>query len=276
MKFIIYTTEFNLPLANTIADSYIKYGPSDMDLTIVSNKVSNNYTPKEGIEYFHAGIEMRMHGYQFSDVMLKYLNTIDDDYIFFFCDDYLIINPFKEEQLNKVLEYVRNNNIDLAGFDYIEDEYFHQFKILELDYHGITIRERDKNYPWVFSLQPCIWKRESLIELLTNSGDTSIGHLDHTTEKFRAANVYKGIAFNGNSEATHLSELEDDYYVLNYLEIVRKGRFYHTSNHKMEDGHPDLSEYTVLKEHLESFIDKYDLINDNNFTKLIANYEKTA
>lgn len=271
MRFIINTNEYNVYLANIVADSYLKYGPSDMKLAIVSNKLPQDIELKDNIDYYESGIKYHQFGDHFKDTLLSYLDSINDDYIFFFCDDFLLLDYFKEDQYKNLLNYIKQNNIDYACFDEIAKQFWVDFKVKEEDFDGVTIRERNEEYQHLFSVQPCIWKRESFIELLNSVDENSIWHIDNTSEQYRNANKYNNIGFNAGSHMTFKQKTDKDYYVLSYIELIRHGVFYHESN-----GHPKLGTFKLLTDTVENFIEEYDLINNNNFKQLISNYEKTA
>lgn len=90
--------------------------------------------------------------------MVKLLSEISEDYIFFVIDNNIFVDNFSEEDLQRYLKYMVDNNID-------------QLRMLP-SCISIPSEENDtgiyenKSNNYLFSVMPAIWKKESLLHIM--------------------------------------------------------------------------------------------------------------
>ena len=133
------------------------------------------------------------------------------------------------------MNLIKCENIDYFGFDDIGG-------ILKLsDFEKLNsscesnIKDelylRHKDYQYLFSVQPCIWKRKSLIELLESHENISLHDLDETKPYIRESGLKFKSTMSGLRSCfdyafnIDLQKRPDDYYIIAYTEIVRHGCF---------------------------------------------------
>lgn len=231
IRFVIYTYEKNIHLAELCALNFIKQNNgSNLKLSIFCNNVKDKKLESSGVNYVNAEVEYSPTGFHFGKTMLIGLKSIEEDYIFFLLDDYFLIDKIKENELQDVLKFIKCENIDYFGFDNIGGLYtVDMFDRIESSCESIfldKLRWRKKDYQYLYSVQPCIWKKSSYIELLEKYEKISLHDLDNTLEHIKLENShYKGTACILNSCFDHIDKINDEYFVLAYVEINRHGVF---------------------------------------------------
>ena len=243
---VYFTTENNFELAD-VSVSYFKKHSKNLKINIVSNRLPDGYVKKhDDVEYFDMGINFDSSSKHFGETMTSYLNNINYDYILFLCDDYVLIDDVKERDLEELIQYMICGNIDYFGFDDMNPdatkmpEQTHKTSCKNRHSEQFIIRNSDHEY--LYSVQPCIWKRETLLKILEK--DISIHDLDNTIESLRN---YNDIIALGTSLMSHMTyknyiDIKNiDYFILSYVEIVRHGVFILPEN----DPHRDEEEVQV-------------------------------
>lgn len=237
LRFLINTHDKNLSLAELSLKYFFKHNKrDDLKITIVSNKFNTqDLKYSDRVTYHSSNLNLHCQGYHFKDTMLSALNEISEDYIFFLLDDYFFIEEIKYDDLNDALNLMKCENIDYFGFDDIGG-------ILKLsDFEKLNssceskIKDelylRHKDYQYLFSVQPCIWKRKSLIELLESHENISLHDLDETKSYIRESGLKFKSTMSGLRSCfdyafnIDLQKRPDDYYIIAYTEIVRHGCF---------------------------------------------------
>ncbi len=88
------------------------------------------------------------------------------------------------------------------------------------------LKWRKKDYQYLYSVQPCIWNKNSMIEILEKYEEISLHDLDQTLPNIKNENDYfKSTACKLDSCFDHIDKIEDNYFVLAYVEICRHGVF---------------------------------------------------
>lgn len=230
LRVVYFTNQNNLELAEMAVD-YFKKNSKNLRINIVSNYfLPNTNFYHQDVEYFNMEVPYKYDGKHFGESMIKYLNQIDDEYIFFFCDDYFVINPVKEEELQNLLDFIVCEKIDYFGFDDMNpndtrlEEVIYNSNCENKNKDNFVVRNMDHRY--LYSVQPCIWKKTTLLGILNNN--ISLHNLDHTIDELRIFENIKALGNNLKSHMTYLSS-EDieklEYFILCYVEIVRHGVF---------------------------------------------------
>ena len=136
------------------------------------------------------------------------------------------------------MDFIICESVDYFGFDYMnpgdtkEEEKVYESKCPNQYSDNFIVRNKDHRY--LYSVQSCIWKKETLLKIL--SDDISLHNLDHTIDKLRTHNNIKALGNNLNSYVTYMTvyQIDDvEYYILCYVEIVRHGKFILPENDPM-------------------------------------------
>ena len=265
LKTVIYTNESNLPMAGVAYSEFKEYAPADSDVTIVTNKLLKDYDPEHKGEIFTAEIENKG-GAQFAEVMIKYLKTITNEYIFFLLDDYITYRDFSRHDFNRVLNLMSTHNVDYFSIDRKQQQSTREFELYPNEYF-------DSEYINIipptdfhrFSVQPCIWKRESLLKLLEKYPDIGIHKLE--TDKEIVKEPLKTLGFNWHVWTPTIPETEgfEHHFLFSSCEIVRHGCFMCSENGfaRLEDELPVKLIYEM--------IEKYKMKGKKEFKKLLHN-----
>ncbi len=230
LSVVYFTNEKGFGLAELAVDYFKKYS-KNLKINIVSNEIPDGYEFRHDDVYHHnMEVPFNDSGKHFGESMLKYLKSVDDEYIFFFCDDYFLIDNLKEDELEKLIYFIKCENIDYFGFDDMCNGCSSMPKVMydpkcnHNNNDSFVVRNPDDQY--LYSVQPCIWKRESFIKVL--SGGVSLHDLDETIEKIKEVD---GIVALGNDLSSHMTYKKQEeinkinYFILSYVEVVRHGVF---------------------------------------------------
>lgn len=252
LSLILYTSENYIPIAKLFVQEFNKFSNG---LSIPKYIVSNNFKCETdfnsmGFEKVDCNIPHCDGGSHFSKVMLNSLEQVKTDYIILFLEDYILTKNIKINVLNNVINLMKNENIDhISLMSYEGDDW----EILNLDYKTYDLKDNiflkmNEKYRYMFSVQPCIWKKDSLIKILNHNNNITIHTFDTTYVKNMKGQLRDSIT-GDNYETpfdfwdygfTHLAlnknpltanyafdehNGEDDYFLLLYSEIMRHGKF---------------------------------------------------
>lgn len=237
LRFLINTHENNVSLAELSLKYFFKHNKrDDLKITLVSNKFNtDDLKYKDRVTYYSSDINLHCQGYHFKDSMISVLSKIEEEYVFFLLDDYFFINEIKYNDLSDALNLMKCENIDYFGFDDIGGILkLSDFEKLNTQCESNIKDElyiRHKDYQYLFSVQPCIWKKTSLLELLKKHENISLHDLDETKPYIKE----NGLSLKGTISSSKscfdydfecsLENKPTDYYIIAYTEIVRHGCF---------------------------------------------------
>jgi len=268
LRFIFFTNEYNIHLIELTLKYFFKYNNlENIKVSVISNNYKNydNLPFKDKVEYLSGNINFKSNGGHFSESLKNVLPDIKEDYIFFFCDDYFFISNTKFDDLNKLMTFIVDENVDYFGFDDISGSEIYGFKPYEKDnfpFGKENLYYRDNNYRHLYSVQPTIWKKDSLLEL-ANKFEFSLHELDETLPNIQYNNTFKCFSNNLSSHSNYI-ELSD-YFIIKYIEVVRHGAFYHSDN----GFHLDQN-YPVVK-FINQLIQEEKLQNKPEYKKIMHN-----
>lgn len=248
LAIVVYTNETNLPILQLFLDYFFKNNPNiNLPIYVVGNKFTKFELPYLGkVKYLAGYVEFQSNGGHFSETLRTVLPQIKEDYIFYFCEDYILTYSIDENALTTLMQMIQYENIDMFSFASMYP-INHNFSAFDKQYFEIPLYNIDTNYRHAFSVQPCIWKKSSLLELLNDNPSASLHDMDNSY--LQNKDKYKMVCTNLR---IYDQAYEPDYFIVGYKEIIRHGVF--LSNHNgqiMEDDN-----------HAEIFIRK--LIKDNN------------
>jgi hypothetical protein len=272
LRFIIYTNEKNFDLGELCIKYFLKFSQErQIKISLVSNKFPhNNFKYSDVVSYLSGDVEFNGNGSHFAETMTNVLKKIEEKYIFYFCDDYFLFKNIKYDELSELLEMIECGGVDYFGFDEIWDvtpigEYNKYVSNCENKYKG-RFYIRKPGYRYLFSVQPCIWKKESLCELLNKHKSISLHDLDETLESIKSDNKYLSLCNDMVSLSSFVDVEKTGYYVIAYHEIVRHGCFWLPENGYSLDPSTPLVQFTY------NLIKEEKLLKNPNFKQLLSRY----
>ena len=255
-SFIVFTNEvyFNL-LYLTLPFILNNTKHLGKKINIVSNKIPK-HEYFENVNYIEGNVEFSTNGNHFRNTLLNALNQIPEEYILFLCDDYLIKSPIKKERFDNIiniLEKINGDFLALGTQKHIENFVINwkkpDIKLSDYGFPDNCFYEFDSETKHMYSVQPCIWKKTSLIELLTYNPEITLHQLDNTdifNKKGQKRNLtefynfsfyekkedffdygFKNFCYHYPPLSYHVDEkeLDTDFLLIDYIEIVRHGKF---------------------------------------------------
>jgi hypothetical protein len=251
LAIVIYTNETNLPILKLFLDYFFKHNPNfNLPIYAISNKFTKPNLPySDKVKYIAGNIEFHSAGGHFSETLRNVLPQIKEDYIFYFCEDYILTYSIDQNALTTLMQMLQYENIDMFSFASMYP-INHGFLPFDKQYFEIPLYYIDLNYRHAYSVQPCIWKKQSLLQLLNDNPSCSLHDMDNSI--LNNKDKYKLVCTNLK---IYDQAYKPDYFIIGYKEIIRHGVF--LSNHNGQSMNDD--------EHAEVFIQK--LIKDNNLHK---------
>lgn len=275
LRFVFYTNEYNIHFVELTLTYFFRYMPvQDLKISVISNKLPNKPLPfSDKVEYLSGNVEFDYSGRHFAKTFVNTLPKIKEDYIFFFCDDYFLVAETKVNHLTKLLEFIKKHDVDYFGFDdapSVDIDTFHRFDHILEEYPTTDILIRNNQYRYLFSVQPCIWKTQSMYNLLNKHSHISLHDLDETLDEIKNSNQLLALYNMGQSWFSHNDEscqIKDiklfDYFVLAYVELVRSGVFF-----VPENGFHLSKNYSSVK-FIYELIDEFQLKSNPEFKQLL-------
>jgi hypothetical protein len=269
LRFVFFTNETNLELINLTLKYFFRFtSEHNLKVSVISNKLNSlnlPYTNK--VDYLEGNVEFQHNGGHFGKTLINTLPLIQEDYIFFFCDDYFLVDKLQVDKLANLLSFINKENIDYFGFDDIAGEEILSFKPYDsIDYPFTEFKfyYRDNNYRYLYSVQPTIWKKESLFQLAQLFPNISLHNLDETLPEIKSQNTFKCVCNSLNSHFSY-TPLHSNYFILSYIEAIRHGVFHYPDN-----GFYLSPDYTSVK-FIQNLIQEENLKNNKSFDKFFIN-----
>lgn len=266
IHFIIYTNDYNISLSQVSLEEFLKNSPKDTKIKVLTNNIPENIILNRSDLFYNANIKQK-EGKQFSEVILNFLKKINEDYVLFNCDDYIVNKKIEKSDFNKLIDFMDFYNVDYFSFDkmksYSDISTFTFFENKFYENGLINIIPNDHFYR--YSVQPCIWKRSSLIELLDRFQEISVHDLENHHEIRKTNYLTLGINWNKFGDLTQKDFIYTSHFCYSTVEVVRSGVFIHSMN-----GFPvSESDYVCIT--IDKLIDKYNMCDSSTFDKIMYN-----
>lgn len=295
VHFIIYSNENTTNLVGLSLKYFDRYiGLDNINITVTSNRYKTEELPfKDKVNYVSADIPFAPSGSHFGQVVKAGLESVSEDYIFYFCEDYILTSQIDIDLLNKLVTLLNDNKFDMFSFGTFQPklvnevnkrEIFKQFE--QSEHYGFKADDlyvMSNKLTYQFSVQPCIWNKKSYLELLKYNPTLHLHHQDtsHIGDKkgkYRVHDPSKGI-----ESYTDWPNKEDafdyktlccntmifDYYpnagnkfIISYVEIIRHGKM--TVPGALGHG-SGLSDDNWVQKKIYEIIDENDLRNNSSF-----------
>lgn len=265
LAIVVYTNETNIPILKLYLQYFFKYNPNyNFSIYVVANNFTKEDLPyKDKVKYLSGNVEWDFNGRHFAKTLLNTLSQINEEYIFYFCEDYILTDPIDIKGLNNLIQLIKDENIDLFSFGSTYSKVYNR-PILNIDYTKYEFEpdifyHLNNDYEHAFSVQPCIWKKSSLIKLLQDNPGASLHDMD--CSELKNKDIYKIIC-----TGFYIYDLgyDPEYFIIGYKEVIRYGVFLVSFN-----GHEHL-----LGTHGDTFIKQMikenNLIYDSEYDKYIG------
>lgn len=283
LRFVFVTNKTNSHLAELAVHQLLRHANrTEMNVSVISNEfTSTDFLHKEKVQYIDTGVPFEPYGNHFSEMMKKILPTFNEEYVFFFCDDYMMVADIKWNDIDAIMNLIRSENIDYFGFDDAMNAEVERFPLYEKEHEGIpsgVLRWRDPEYRYICSVQPAIWKKSVLLDLIEKHNPNLHGMDDTWPDIRESARSLRMLYHTLHScftdtelwypephdrpEITHY-----DYFGIAYVEVVRHGVFMLPENGW---GIPTQRRTKLL----EQLIKEFDLLNNPKFFRLLEYRKK--
>ena len=183
---VFNTNERNFPIVNLALKYFCHHNsPDGFNVSVIANKLPKTdllYTDR--VNYISGDIGFCPSGTHFGTTITKALNQIKEEFIFFFCDDYILTKHIDLKKLNVLLSMIEKEQIDYFSFASSDPE---RFNFKKYDVKDVYDIEKDKFYiippdfRHAYSVQPCIWKKSSLQELLKHNPNLTLHAMDNSS-----------------------------------------------------------------------------------------------
>ena len=262
---VVYTNETNFPILELFLKYFFKHNPNFIyPIYVVSNNLTKTELPyQDKVTYLSGNVEWNSQGKHFSQTLSNVLPQIKEEYIFYFCEDYILTNPIHVSALENLLKLMQDENVDMFSFasSYPVN---HKWPLLDVEcskysFEPNTFYSTDNQYKHAYSVQPCIWKKSSLQQLLIDNPEASLHDMDNSV--LNNKDNYKIICTNYK---IYDGCCPPEYFIMGYIEIIRHGVFLMALN-----GH-DYIENTFQDEFLKQLIKKTQLHTKPEYDKYIG------
>ena len=250
---VVYTNETNLPILQLFLDYFFKNNPNfNLSIYAVANRFTKIDLPHNNkVKYISGNVDFQGNGGHFSETLRNVLPQIKEDYIFYFCEDYVSRDPIDMDALERLLNMIQYENIDMFSFAscYAVN---HGYPVFNTDYNKYGFDKdifytMEINYQHAYSVQPCIWNKASLLKLLQDNPTCSLHDMDNS--RLNNKNNYKIICTNFK---IYDGCCPPEYFIIGYEEVVRFGVFLLVDNGISND----------RTNHAETFVQQVILDND--------------
>jgi len=274
---LIYSSQNYLPIADLGTKEFNKFSK---DLKIKKYLACNTFDIEYDFNYdefelLDANVQIQNDSRQFAKVMINSLKKIQTKYVMFMLEDMFLTKNIKKENLISILNVMEDH--DINHFSLMA--YSHDWKKLEIDYQKYNLDENifleiPDSYIYMFSLQPSIWKRESLLEIFENNQNISIHEYDVSFIKNKRGEIrhgdnghgyintpenfwdygFKHCCLNKKFETASYCfddrPLDGDYFLYSYSGAMRFGKFdFNTHNNTREYITKFLNENNIDRSH---------------------------
>lgn len=161
MKTVIFTSDNHAWLLKGFLHQWSKYGLAEMKLEVAGFSNPGFLPPEVGFtsigEFKDYPVE------SWSDAIIKYLNSIDDEMFLFMLEDYWLIRPINREALMLAYEFMVDRP-DVARFDVAADRMFNRGAQYVGSFKTLDICQAKGDYS--LSFQASIYRRDALLAAL--------------------------------------------------------------------------------------------------------------
>lgn len=265
LQTLIYTNDSSLPIAEIAYQEFVNHAPTDHITKIITNGIPEGYISEFTDSIFNANIENKR-GKQFSKTVLKFLESIDNEFVLFLLDDYITYRKFSRHDFNRLLKLMVDYSVDYFSFDRKQEQLTRGFKDFDNKlYDKGLLNIVDSSDIHRYSVQPCIWRRTSLINMLKKHPELDIHTFETDTTIVKENNLTLGFNWHVFDPKIPSTEGYEHHFVFSAVEVVRHGVFM-----VPENGQPRNQEDFPCQT-IYNLVEKYKLKDRPEFKNLLAN-----
>lgn len=164
MKTVIFTSDNHSWLLKGFLHQWSKYGLAELKLEVAGFTNPGSLPPDVG--FVSIGDFKDYPVESWSDAIIKYLNSIDDEMFLFMLEDYWLIRPINREALMLAYEFMVDRP-DIARFDVASDRMFNRGAQYVGSFKTLDICQAKGDYS--LSFQASIYRRDALLAVLRPS-----------------------------------------------------------------------------------------------------------
>ena len=169
----------------------------------------------------------------FFPIMRTALEKINTDYVMFFLEDDIFRNV-KWEKINNIIKYMTRHGVDIYSFSAHSEGILHpdggfnnpiiqdapDLEITKKNFFTVLVDDGQR-----YSLQPSIWNRNSLLDVVLQTPDITGFRLD-TNLDIRSSNPLVSMASNiSNCDWIEESRFDINTCQIQYSEVIQHGYF---------------------------------------------------
>ena len=251
LHFLIFSNENNIPIVKLSLKYFDKFvGLDNVNISVVSNRFldTTDLPYKDQVNYISADVNFCGGGSHYVATITKALDFIPEKYIFIFTDDNILTHHMDLNSLNNMVNLFKGEDINLLSFSSFAIKASGlTFKTFEQSTkYGFKENDlfwTDEKHMHVYSVQPCIWDKASLQEILKYNPTMGLHHLDtsHIADKkgrYRTWNPYVKCGYSDWEDPDDEYKfkklctnydifdfgIQPDFFILGYIEIIRHGK----------------------------------------------------
>lgn len=267
IRFVFFTNEKNIDFFTLTLKYFLKHVQDGEKISVILNNLTRNDLPyNDKVEYVNANIDFDDQGRHFGRSIAKVAGDFKEKYIFLFLDDYFLISNVNYTHLKSVLNLMDRYNIDCFSFEHRHAEESLHSKPFDVEDEYLKgklfIKTNENRY--LYSLQPSIWKKESLVELCQNN-DFTLHEMDETRSDLKIKNKFKCLNNDLLSFFNQIDIENKEHFVIAYCELIRNGVF-----PTPENGFYHSEEEPFIKL-IRKIVKDEDLVNRKEFSRKIGN-----
>ena len=138
--------------------------------------------------------------------ILNILSNIESEYIVLDHEDMFLYKKANIDKINNSLELLINKKLDCIRFIKNINAKYSSFS------KNIEVEKIDSNSEWIFSIQPSVWRKFALIEILKKNLNVNIWELEYKSQKVvRELGIRIGV-LSGESKKRGIHHFDSAYY----------------------------------------------------------------
>lgn len=268
LRFVFFTNEKNIDFLSITLKYFLKHSKENEKVSVIVNKINRTDLPyKEKVEYLDANVEFDHLGHHFGKSLEKVIANFEESYLFLFLDDYFLIKDINYNQLSVLMDTIKKQNIDCFSFEFRDAAVMLDTLPFVTDNETLSNKlfMKTNNHRYLYSLQPTIWKRESLLNICKEFSFDLHG-MDETLDIIKEKNRYLCTQNSLNSFFNFIDIETNDYYVIAYCELTRHGVF-----PVSENGFSGSDENIPYIKLIRKIVEEENLTQRKEFSKQLAN-----
>jgi len=267
LRFVFFTNEKNINFFSLTLKYFLSHVKENEKISVILNKITQTDLPyKDKVEYIDADVDFDSQGKHLGESLSKITTQFKEKYLFLFLDDYFLISNVNYEHLDSVMEIIDKENIDCFSFEYMgAEEFLHSIPFdTDNKYLKNNLYIKTNKHRYLYSLQPSIWKNESL-QKLYGENRVTLHEMDETMDNIKEKNELKCLSNTLDSFFNQIDIQNREHFGIAYCELLRHGVF-----PTAENGF-NVSEDEPMIKLIRKIIKEENLLGKEEFSKKLGN-----